>query len=60
MSQHRGFASTDLVLEWEQIHIPVVVVHKSDGERLKAALELEEIEIPGQGTHYAVKEWDNL
>ena len=49
-----GFAPLDSYMAWRDVHIPAVLIHQADGQRLRSLLPLEEIEIPRFG-----KQWVN-
>jgi len=44
-----GFAAADRLSDWRAVHIPVVLVHSSDGQRLIDLMETKKVRVPGVG-----------
>ena len=47
----KGFASQDVQSEWRKVHIPAVLIHVQNGEKLLSFLDTTTIKIPHMGEH---------
>ncbi|KAF0683586.1 Aste57867_24352 [Aphanomyces stellatus] len=51
-----GFLEQDEWFKWKSIRIPVVLVRRDDGDRIKAAIDLVEMDLPDVGLQWVLRE----
>ncbi|RHY00576.1 hypothetical protein DYB25_006668 [Aphanomyces astaci] len=54
--RQNGFLEQDEWVKWRDMHIPVVLVLQPDGDRIKAAMDLVQMDMPDLGLQYVLRE----
>ncbi|RLN99666.1 hypothetical protein DYB28_009874 [Aphanomyces astaci] len=54
--RQNGFLEQDEWVKWRDMHIPVVLVLQPDGDRIKGAMDLVQVDMPDLGLQYVLRE----